>query len=488
MVKRIQRAHLEVRGNVQQFFGMTKGFRQVILDGPAGTGKTRGILERQHLICAKHPMVRGIILRKFRSSMNETVLEVLDHEVFANENGETYYDSPKWHERDQKYVYEHNGSEIIVAGMDDPKKVMSSKYDWAYWNELIEGTRAEVEAVLSRLRNFKIPYQQFIGDTNPGPPSHWINQMAIEGKILRLPTVHKDNPAYWKSDECSHICKDHVHTCKGEWTAKGENYVLGTLAEDMTGITRKRLYEGLWVAAEGQVYTEWNPDIHVVPRRVLPRQWLRYWVFDFGYVDPFVWQEWVEDPNTGQLILYKELYHSHLTVAEAAKIIRQESFGVIPYALLSDHDAEDRATLEKELGYLTVPAFKSISPGIQAVQRRMKPSQQWSPNNDPRPGIVIMQNANVKIDPELVRRHKPKCSQEEIEGYAWDTKKMDQDKYKDLPIDKDNHGCDCIRYAVAFIDSIAIDPQETEETIAYNEFDDPDELETHWRDTQLSRF
>lgn len=456
----------------------------MILDGPAGTGKTRGILERQHLICCKNPRVRGIILRKFRSSMNETVLEVFDNEVLRAPNGDIYHDSPEWHERDQKYVYS-NESEIIVAGMDDPTKVMSSKYDWAYWNELIEGNLSDVEKVMTRLRNFRIEYQQFIGDTNPGPPSHWINQMAIEGKLLRLPTVHKDNPAYWKA-KCE--CESHVHTCVGEWTAKGENYVNGTLAEDMTGITRKRLYEGLWVAAEGQVYTEWDPAIHVVPRRTLPRHWLRYWVFDFGYVDPFVWIELVEDPNTGQLILYKELYHSQMTVAEACKIIRQESFGVIPYALICDHDAEDRATMEKELGYKTLPAFKSISPGIQAVQRRMKPSLHWSANGDPRPGFVIMENANIKIDPEMVRRHKPKSSQEEIEGYVWDTKKIDEDKYKDVPVDKDNHGCDVIRYGIAFVDSIAIDPQDQEEVVAGNDFDDQDELEEHYRLTQLSRF
>lgn len=453
---------------------MTNGFSEIVLDGPAGTGKTFAALQRQHLICNKYPRCRGIILRKFRSSMNETVLEVLDNEVFADVNGDAYPDAPKWHERDQKYVYEHNGSEIIIAGMDDPTKVMSSKYDWAYWNEAIEASRSEWEAVMSRLRNFRVPYQQMLGDTNPGPPSHWINKMALEGKLNRLPTSHKDNPVYW----------DAVKNC---WTTKGELYVNSILRDSLTGIRYKRLYEGKWVSAEGQVYSEFDPKIHVVPRRNIPKGWLRYWAFDFGYVDPFVWQEWVEDPNTGQLILYRELYHTQMRVSDAAQLIKANSFGVMPYALICDHDAENRATLEKELGFLTLPAYKFIHPGIQAVQQRLRPSIRWTSNNDPRPGIVCMEGANIKTDPDLVYRHKPTCTQDEWESYSWDTKKQDQDKYKDDPIDRDNHGMDAARYAVAFIDSIAVDPQDRGEVIAYNDTED-DELEEHWRMTQISRF
>lgn len=472
--QRVQKVELEVRNNLKKFFNMTNGYSEIVLDGPAGTGKTRCLLERQHLICNKYPKCRGIVLRKFRSSMNETVLEVLDNEVFADANGDLYPDSPKWHERDQKYVYEHNGSEIIVAGMDDPTKVMSSKYDWAYWNEAIEASRAEWEAVMSRLRNFRVPYQQMLGDTNPGPPSHWINQMALENKLTRLPTTHQDNPVYW----------DNKKLC---WTVKGEQYVNKILRDSLTGLRYKRLYEGKWVAAEGQVYPEWDQKIHLVPRRKLPNAWLRYWVFDFGYIDPFVWLELVEDPNTGQLIIYKELYHTKLRVEEAAQIVMQNSGGIMPYALICDHDAENRATLEKETGFLTIPAYKYIHPGVQAVQQRLKPSIKWSDRNDPRPGLVYMEGASIKVDSELLLRHQPKSTLEEWESYVWNTKKIDQDKYKDEPIDRYNHGMDCVRYGVGFVDDLAIDPQEREETIAYNDLDD-DELEQHWRMTEISRF
>lgn len=471
-VSRDLKINLEIRGNLRKFFKDKKN-TEIILDGPAGTGKTRVILERQHLIQNKYPRARGLMVRKYRSSMNTTCLQVFKDDVIRDEHGQLYPDAPIWHERDQEFVYE-NGSKIVVAGMDDPTKVMSSQYDWFYWNESIEAKRAEWESIMSRLRNFKVPYQQAIGDTNPGPPTHWIKQFADDGKLELLPTFHTDNPVYW----------DIAKKC---WTKKGEAYVNRILRDGLTGLRFDRLYKGLWKSAEGQVYNEWNTDVHVIPRIKLPDNWPRIWVFDFGYVDPFCWGEIVEHPHTGQLILYREIYHTNMRVEEVADMIKHKSPGIIPYALICDHDAENRATLEKVLGYLTLPAFKSIHPGVQAVQRRLKRNTQWSGNSTPMPGFVVMADANIYPDEELVHRHKPTCTEDEFEGYVWDTGKIALDKYKDLPVDKDNHGMDMVRYGVAFIDDIAIDPQDTEHQMDYADILEM-ELEEHLRETMISEF
>lgn len=456
----IRRVPLEIRGNLAKFFTM-KNKTEIILDGPAGSGKTRIALERQHLISCKYPGARGLVTRKYRSSMNETCLQVLDKEVFADSNGAAYQDTPHWAERDQKYIYD-NGSEIIVAGMDDPTKVMSSQYDWAYWNEAIEGKESEWMAIMSRLRNGRVPYQQMIGDTNPGPPQHWILSRERADKLVRLPTNHKDNPVYW----------DVKHA---KWTVKGEAYVNGILRDSLTGITRDRLYSGRWVSAEGIVYPQWDANIHVIPRRALPKNWLRYWGFDFGYIDPFVWIEIVEDPESGTLYLTRELYHTGLRVDQAAEIIREHSQGITPYALICDHDAEDRATLEKGLGFLTLPAFKPINIGIQFLQNRIRGD---NPKYRNAHGLYVMHDANIMPDRTLRERHKPTCAEEEFPIYQWDTGKIALDKYKDLPIDKNNHAMDTLRYLVCFIDDASVDPQEFVRTELYNDLEEADDYET----------
>lgn len=45
---------------------------------------------------------------------------------------------------------------------------------------------------------------------------------------------------------------------------------------------------------------------------------------------------------------------------------------------------------------------------------------------------------------------KPCCSEEEIESYVWDT--TGNRRKGEHPIDKDDHGMDCIRYLVSHVD------------------------------------
>ncbi len=120
-----------------------------------------------------------------------------------------------------------------------------------------------------------------------------------------------------------------------------------------------------------------------------------------------------------------------------------------PIAIVCDHDAEDRATLERHLKLETLAAFKSITPGIQAVQRRLKPS------GDRRARIFLLRDALVERDQALLDAHLPTCTEEEIEGYAWPTNI--NVRHGEHPVDRDNHGMDAMRYCVAFHDSLAVE-------------------------------
>jgi phage terminase large subunit len=111
-----------------------------------------------------------------------------------------------------------------------------------------------------------------------------------------------------------------------------------------------------------------------------------------------------------------------------------------PRAIICDHDAEDRATLERHLHLSTTPAMKSVSPGLQAVQAR------WRPAGDGRARLYLFADALLERDPDLVEAELPTCTAEEVPGYVWgDTK-------KDAPVKEDDHGCDALRYLVAYRD------------------------------------
>ena len=116
-----------------------------------------------------------------------------------------------------------------------------------------------------------------------------------------------------------------------------------------------------------------------------------------------------------------------------------------PTAIICDHDAEDRATLERYLGMSTIAAFKSVSPGIQKTEARYRKAD----NGKPR--IFFFRDTLIHPRDEFLEDDKkPCCTTEEIEGYIWD---LSANKRKgEVPVKKDDHGCDAKRYVVAEID------------------------------------
>src|SRR3546814_15273055 len=86
----------------------------------------------------------------------------------------------------------------------------------------------------------------------------------------------------------------------------------------LTGVQRQRLLDGRWVAAEGIIWPEFDPAVHLVDRFDIPDDWTRYWTVDFGYIHPFVAQWWAVDPD-GVLYLYRELVHTKRLVEDHAR-------------------------------------------------------------------------------------------------------------------------------------------------------------------------
>jgi len=212
-----------------------------------------------------------------------------------------------------------------------------------------------------------------------------------------------------------------------------------------------RLRKGLWVAAEGTVYEEYDPAIHKIAAFPIPKEWRRIRVIDFGYTNPFVCQWWAQDPE-GRLYRYRELYGTKKIVADWAVEINRLSEGESIEATVADHDAEDRATLDKA-GIYSVPAIKDVTPGIQAVAKRLRRRE------DGKPGLYLVEGALVSRDSALDDARKPACTEEEVDCYVW-AKGQDGKPNKEIPVKENDHGLDATRYAVAFFDGVGEQPLE----------------------------
>lgn len=388
---------------------------EVLIEGPAGTGKTRAVLEKVGIVCDKYPGARVLLVRKTRESMTHSVLETWESQVLPP--GHPALAGPDKRFR-SSYRYP-NGSEIVVGGLDKASRIMSSEYSAVCAFEATELTLDDWETLQTRLRDSHVPYRQGIADCNPAQPTHWLNVRAASGKMTRLLSRHSDNPSVTPA-------------------------YLATL-EGLTGIRRARLYEGKWAAAEGMVYEGWNTAVHLVDRFQPPAEWRRIRVIDFGFTAPFVCLWLAIDPE-GRAYVYREWYKTRMLVEDHAKIITDLSRGESIEATVADHDAEDRATLERH-GIATIPAVKAILPGLEAVASRLRAGA------DGKPRLMVMRDSLVEPDGALLEARKPICLAQEFEGYSW-PKTADGKTAKEVPVKVDDHALDALRYAVAYQDGL----------------------------------
>lgn len=384
---------------------------EVLLSGPAGTGKSRALLEKVYFCMLKWPRSRALIVRKTRASLTHTGVVTFEQKVLPP--GTTI----KRHTLTDSYALP-NGSVIALGGMDNYLRIMSTEYDMIAVLESTELEENDWEALSTRLRNNVMPFQQLIGDCNPGPPTHWLKKRADRQALLMLESRHEDNP-----------------TVTADYLAK---------LDALTGVRKQRLRYGIWAAAEGLVYEAFDPRIHVIDRFEIPADWRRFRAIDFGYTNPFSCQWWAIDPD-GRMYLYREIYWTQRLVEDhAAEILRLSASEQIEVTV-ADHDAEDRATLERH-GIRTIAAYKAVQEGIQAVQERLRPA------GDGKPRLFILRDSLVARDPELGA--KPTSVLEELPAYVW--AKAAHGETKEVPVKKDDHGADCLRYAVAYADQIGV--------------------------------
>ena len=154
---------------------------EVLVPGPAGTGKTRGILEKVHLYLMNHPGSRGLIVRKTRASMTESVLVTFETAVVGGSEANINNQS-----RRSRWAYEYaNGSVLVVGGLDNPDRIMSTEYDIVAAFEATELSEHDWELLTTRLRNSAGPYHQAIADCNPTAPTHWLKRRAdrTDGRV-----------------------------------------------------------------------------------------------------------------------------------------------------------------------------------------------------------------------------------------------------------------------------------------------------------------
>jgi phage terminase large subunit len=388
----------------------------VVLAAGAGNGKSRLAAEKIHAYCMKYPGVTAVALRKDRTAANKSIVPFLLNTVMGGTSWGTYLKT------DGLFEYK-NGSQLWIAGVRDESQRQQLRsigkdgaVDFLWAEEANKLQKEDDNEIAARMRGTKGGYRQRIYTTNPDAPTHWLKTDYID--------VHRGDYFWGKPTDNPYNPPDYFEEL-----------------EKLTGVFRDRLWLGLWVQAEGVIYMHFDSRTHVLPDEVPTPIDGRYVVsVDFGFTHPFSASLW--RINEDRIYQVSQIYKTKTLVEDHAKSIRNmiTERGLTMRSIeawVMDHDAEGRATLERKLGILSKPAFKDVTAGIDAVNSRFKAGT-----------LFLKADAQRESDPDLEKMHLPLCTADEVPSYIW------SDKKAETPVKEYDHGCDEMRYMVAYNDKL----------------------------------
>jgi phage terminase large subunit len=331
---------------------------EVILSGPADTGKTLGLLWKLNAI-AEQRKASIVIARKQLTDVFSTVLQTFQNKILGEDRA-TWPCAVYGGEKPQWYDY-RTGTRIWVAGLDKSSKVLSAEHDIIYINQAEEVSLTDWETCTTRTtgRAGNLPYGQTIGDCNPGPPTHWIRSRAKSGTLTLFESGHKDNPSLY--DQAT-----------GELLPGGVQRI--EALKNLTGSRLMRLYHGLWAAPEGAIYDVFDEDKHVVASFDPPPLWPRAVGIDpFGAYIAAVWV--ALDPQARIANVYREYREPFgLTVAGHVENILKLSKGETVFVWVCGAKSERAWRLEFQAAGLPVvePPITDVWIGIDRVYELLK--------------------------------------------------------------------------------------------------------------------
>lgn len=514
--------HWTLQGNAARM--IRSKARELLLESGAGTSKTFSLLIKADKTAWDFPGCRQLFIRRTRISMNQAPLPEWESEILWP--GHPAFSGPgaTGHFKDRQFYNYGNGpnpedprqgaSEIWLAGFDSKEKIndiLSSKWDKVYAFQCEQLRLDDVEAVISRLRNFGCALRDEAGeivvndegkavesghqvhlDVNPAHPEHWIAKRfglvrgtgrwdTPKGKAV-FSYRHTDNPMLFDAK-----------TKKP--TPQGHDYVGETL-EALTGHRRQRLLLHRWVQVEGAIWPDYDPDKHVLygatsekhPEALEPTNgnqsallrvqgWkrpveLRWFMgsFDWGWEDPATFQCWGFD-SKNRAYLVAEEYRQHLGHEAWAELIEEIHERHRMRVIVCDHEPALIDAVNRRLGSFyadrgvggiarnaTKVGDRGERVGLDIVRERFRKRK------DGTYGIYMLSDALRSVDADLAPQ--PQRLTDEIPSYVY-REKEEGKAWKEEPdptcVD---HGCDALRYMAvwAWGKDLAPKPEEGPET------------------------
>jgi hypothetical protein len=341
---------------------------EVLFGGAAGGGKSYGQMVDALLFALKYPKSKQLILRRtfaeLDKSLIRTALGLYPRELFSfNSSSHT-----------GKFV---NGSCIdfgYCAAEGDVYQYQSAEYDVIRFDELTHFTEMQYIYLISRVRGANGYPKQIKSSTNPGGVGHtWVKSRFVDCK--------EAGKSFTGDDGMTRIFIPSLLS-DNSFLERGDPKYRQRL-EALPDREKKALLYGDWNIFEGQYFTEFSVDKHVIEPFEIPSEWRKYRTIDYGLDRLAVL--WIAIAPDGCAYVYREFCESGLTIGSAAAEInartpndediyatlappdlwsRSQETGKSKASIFSEHGVDfTKTSNDRECGWLAIKELLSDRSG-----------------------------------------------------------------------------------------------------------------------------
>lgn len=453
-------------GSRQVKFHTTTCF-ETLYGGAAGGGKTAALCAEAITSAIEESNVHVYIFRRTlkelqQSVYNEIMAQIASYQNTSDSKKATLPDGRKLviTYNSQKSIFNFsNGSFIQLAYLDsvaDRYNYQSAEIHVLLIDELTHFLEDDYEYLKTRLRSATYTRCRVMACTNPGNIGHgWVKNRFIKSKDPGLSLV----PEKAYTDRTTGLSRIFIPAKVTDHPSEAfkASYlqVLNAIQDEQL---RKALRDGDWDVFEGQVYTEWDKNKHVITEIPDLDTCERYIGFDWGYNDNAcaTWLAVAPENEYGvkHIYAYREMYGRQKTptwwAEQIADVIRTEpiQYMILPHDCFSHLGGNQ--TIARTFQDAGLPILRADSLSHKAkLHRQALLHQLLEMSDDGTPYLQFLDKCanNIRTLPDLPYSDtKPEEISDKSEDHAYDSLTYglmvvtDGDTWIYNPEDKNKHG------------------------------------------------